>query len=71
MSRSYKHTPIAKDSDKKMVNVANRWLRRNKEITPSKSQFKKHGVNQYSICDWVFYGGTWKSDNWEKLFVRK
>lgn len=52
MSRSYKKTPIVKDHTKGMKQLANRKVRRQKDV-PQFAGYKKLFCS-YDICDWVF-----------------
>lgn len=53
MSRSYKHTPCYKDRGRGMKKTANRYLRRNYLIVPSRKAYKKLFCS-YDICDYKF-----------------
>lgn len=52
MSRSYKKNPIIKDNTRGMKKVANRKVRRTKDI-PLKGTAYKKAFPQYDIHDWI------------------
>lgn len=53
MSRSYKKTPILKDSNKSMKKFANKRVRKRKNFSVNGKAYRKI-FNSYDICDWVF-----------------
>ena len=73
MSRSFKKTPIAKDYDSGFKRIANKVFRRDKTIAPKGKQYRKYGINQYRIHDYVFYKDRpkGKDESWDKYFLRK
>ena len=66
MSRSYKHTPVFKDSKagNKAKKFANRKIRRKAKIRPGDIQL---GKSNY-ICDYRFWGEhIWREESWRNL----
>ncbi|MCT4584441.1 MAG: hypothetical protein N4A54_05895 [Peptostreptococcaceae bacterium] len=81
MSRSYKKTPVLKDSgDNKWVKrQASKSVRRYKYIIKSGSSYKKLYCS-YNICDYRFFRPwavyvekeySYSKNEWEKYFFRK
>ena len=56
MARSYKKTPIVKDSSTGMKTIANRKVRRmlKRRITLANGNAYRKLVCSYDICDWAF-----------------
>lgn len=75
MSRSYKHTPVFKDSKagNKAKKFANRKIRRKAKIRPGdiqlgKSNYYRKLYQSWDICDYRFWGEhIWREESWRNL----
>lgn len=72
MSRSYKHTPVLKNSraGNKVKKISNRKIRRKAKVIPDdiqigKSNYYRKLNESWDICDYRFLGEPiWREESW-------